>query len=162
MTTDKIIKGAKFSEDGKYRYGLHRIWNNSKPKVLFILLNPSTADSLENDKTIGKCVKYAKDWGYGGIYVSNIFAYKSVNSSDLLNVENPYGEDNDYYRLEMADKSSLIVCAWGNSDIIKKLKPNLDFSSIKKPLHVLDLSKDGTPKQPLYLKSNLKPQFYKA
>ena len=56
---------AVFSPDRLHRYGLWRIWDDDLPKVLFIGLNPSTADELKNDPTIRRCIGYAKDWGYG-------------------------------------------------------------------------------------------------
>ena len=42
---------ALFSKDQKHRYLLERTWNNSKKKLLFIMLNPSGADSKKDDPT---------------------------------------------------------------------------------------------------------------
>ena len=66
---------AIFSPDRIHRYGLWRIWDDALPKVLFIGLNPSTADELKNDPTIRRCIGYAKDWGYGGYIMGNIYCF---------------------------------------------------------------------------------------
>ena len=64
---------AYFSKDRIYRYALWRIWNHNLPKVVFIGLNPSTADEIEDDPTIRRCMSYADNWGYGGYIMGNIF-----------------------------------------------------------------------------------------
>ena len=76
-------KGAIISKDKKHRYRLWRIWDDSLPKALFIMLNPSTADVMLDDPTIRRCIGFAKSWGYGGIYVGNIFSLRSSNPKDL-------------------------------------------------------------------------------
>ena len=67
-------KGAVISECQNYRYSLWRIWDESKPLIGFIGLNPSTADHREDDKTISRCIKFADSWGAGGFYMMNLFA----------------------------------------------------------------------------------------
>ena len=64
-------KDAILSEDRKYRYVLSRIWDESKPLVVIIGLNPSTADEKDDDNTIKKCINFSKNWGYGGLYMLN-------------------------------------------------------------------------------------------
>ena len=58
--------GAVFSPDRIYRYVLYRVWDEAKPRVMFIGLNPSTADESVDDPTIRRCKRFAADWGYGG------------------------------------------------------------------------------------------------
>ena len=57
-----LFSDAFFSKDRLYRYALWRIWDNELPKVLFIGLNPSTADEVKDDPTIRRCIRYALDW----------------------------------------------------------------------------------------------------
>lgn len=152
-------KGAKISECGTYRYQLWRIWDKDLPKVLFIMLNPSTADANTDDPTIRRCIGFAKSWGYGGFYVGNLFAYRSTSPKGLLDADDAFGEWNNYHLNEMAEKCDLVVCAWGNAPILKKMKYYPTLNNISKPKHYIDLAKDGTPKHPLYLKGDLKPQL---
>lgn len=66
-------KGAEFSECRKYRYVLWRRWDwkGYGNQVMFIGLNPSTADETEDDPTIRRCIRFAKDWGYSGLLMMN-------------------------------------------------------------------------------------------
>lgn len=156
-----IQKGAVISDCGKYRYQLWRIWDDSKPKVLFLMLNPSTADSEQNDPTIIRCINFAKSWEYGGLYVGNLFAYRSTDPKGLLKPFDPVGKHNDYHITIMSEKCEIAVCAWGNFDIVKNMRADHNpIYHVKVPLYYLELSVNGTPKHPLYLKSNLKPIKY--
>lgn len=153
---------AVLSSCRRYRYSLTRIWNNQLPKLMFIMLNPSTADETNNDPTIRRCIRYAKEWGYGGLYVCNLFSYRATKPLDLLNTEEPIGEENYMYIKQIAEQVDKVICAWGNKHIVKKILTHqnplelLDFISSK--LYCIELSKDGTPKHPLYLKAHLLPK----
>lgn len=159
MEADAII-----SDCGKFRYSLSRVWDASKPKVLFIMLNPSTADAENDDATIRRCKGYAESWGYGGFFVGNLFPFRSTEPKELLKCDNPIGDKNEEYLKTMAEHCCLIVCAWGNSPIVSKIEKRFpDYKPLKHfyHLHYLELSKDGTPKHPLYLLKTLTPTQYK-
>lgn len=153
---------ATISECGNYRYTLTRTWDESKPKVMFIMLNPSTADANNDDPTIRRCVNFAKSWDYGGLYVCNLFAFRATNPKELLKVGNPFGDQNIWHTRKLSDEVDTIVCAWGNKPILNKiLKETSPYSLLHfvlPKLHFLELSKDGTPKHPLYLNGDLKPK----
>ncbi|MBK0384525.1 DUF1643 domain-containing protein [Pedobacter sp. SD-b] len=160
-----VTSSAVISDCKKYRYTLTRTWNDEKPRVLFIMLNPSTAEADKDDPTIRRCVGFAKSWGYGGIYVVNLFALRATNPKDLLTAPFVVGVENEKWFRRMSSIADLVVCAWGNSPIVNKLQKRLDhtwkpLSWINKPLHYLELSKDGTPKHPLYLLKDLKPKEF--
>ena len=162
-----VIASAVLSDCGKYRYSLSRVWDEAKPRVLFIMLNPSTADAENDDPTIRRCIGFAKDWGYGGVYVVNLFSLRATNPKDLLKAPFVVGVENEKWFRRMSALAHLVVCAWGNSSIVDKLQKRLDhnwkpLSWIDKPLHYLELSNDGTPKHPLYLSKNLKPVRYEV
>lgn len=155
-------KSAIISECGKYRYLLRRVWGSEK-MVCFIMLNPSTADSFEDDPTIRRCISFAKKWGYGGMYVVNLFAYRATNPRELLSVKDPIGEKNRTYILQYFDASDLVICAWGNYSILKKLFANnpIPYKGIYHPeTFCLGFNKNGDPKHPLYLSSETLPQRY--
>lgn len=152
MIKTKEIRGAIISDCTNYRYQLWRIWDDSLPKIMFIMLNPSTADSDIDDPTVRRCIGYAELWGYGGLYVGNLYAYRATDPSVLSNVEDAIGPDNEKHLKEMESRCEKIVCAWGNSEG----RPEHLFSNISN-LHYLKLNQDGTPAHPLYLKRDLKP-----
>tara|TARA_B100000700_G_scaffold322115_1_gene422887 strand:- start:224 stop:622 length:399 start_codon:yes stop_codon:yes gene_type:complete len=124
---------------------------------MFIGLNPSTADENKDDPTIRRCIKFAKSWDYGGVYVTNLFSYRSNSPRKMKNFCNPIGNENDKWIKKLSKKSDLIIAAWGNDGIhLNRFKailnqiPNLKY--IRK-------NKSGQPSHPLYLKSNLKPKI---
>lgn len=160
-----VLSSAVISECGKYRYLLTRIWDENKPKVMFIMLNPSTADANNDDPTIRRCIGFAKSWGYGALYVVNLFALRATNPQKLLTAPFLVGVENEKWIRQTSNLVNLVICAWGNSLIVDKLQKRLDhtwkpLSWINKPLHYLELSNDGTPKHPLYLSKNLTPKTF--
>jgi hypothetical protein len=68
---DYITSCTQFSDCKKYRFALERIWNETLPKIMYIGINPSTANTNEDDNTIVKMVYIAQNNGYGGIFVLN-------------------------------------------------------------------------------------------
>ena len=76
-------KRAIISECGLYRYELHRTWDKKKGKVLFIMLNPSTADAVNDDTTTIRCINYAKRWGFGSMMIGNIYPFRAKRPKDL-------------------------------------------------------------------------------
>ena len=76
-------KDTVISTLGQHRYCLTRTWDEDKGKVLFIMLNPSTADAEKDDATTTRCINYAKKWGYGGIMIGNIYSYRTKSPKIL-------------------------------------------------------------------------------
>ena len=83
-------KDAQLSTCRKYRYALWRTWDEAKPQVMIIGLNPSTADETKDDPTITRCINFAKAWGYGGVCMANLFAYRATAPSDVKASIDPY------------------------------------------------------------------------
>ena len=149
-----INKTASFSSCRKYRYSLSRIWDKQKKFVLFIGLNPSTADEKVDDPTIRRCVNYAKKWGYGGFIMVNLFAYRATLPSNLKKVKYPVGRDNDKYIVKLSKKADITVAAWGNNGNLYNRDKHV--LSLVPNLMCLKVNKSGQPAHPLYLKKDLK------
>lgn len=77
-------KEAKFSGCGKYRYWLKRIWDADKSFAMCIALNPSTANGDKDDPTITRLSNLLNAHGFGGFYMTNLFALISSNPEDLV------------------------------------------------------------------------------
>ena len=154
-----LFSNAFFSKDRKHRYALWRVWNNKLPKVLFIGLNPSTADEVKDDPTIRRCINYAKDWGYGGYIMGNIFAYRSTDPKNLKITTDPIGIDNNSWLIKLHSEASLTIGAWGNHG--KYLDRGEEVSNLIDNLYCLRITKEGHPSHPLYLPGNLKPIILK-
>jgi len=151
-------KDALLSEDRIYRYSLSRTWNTSKPYILFVGLNPSTADENKDDPTIRRCINYAKCWSYGGLWMANLFAYRATLPADLKKVNEPVGLDNDMHITNLSKQADMTVIAWGNDgSYLGRDKQVLKL--IKSPM-CLNINKSGQPSHPLYQKMSLSPQPY--
>jgi len=147
-----IKKSAVFSNCRKYRYSLTRSWNSAGGYVLFIGLNPSIADEKIDDPTLTRCINFAKDWGYGGLIMVNLFAYISTYPIDLKKVKLPIGNNNNKHILKNHQKSQLTVAAWGNDGhFLKRDKEVLKI--ICNPM-CLNINKSGQPAHPLYQKKD--------
>ena len=149
--------GAIFSQCRKYRYVLWRIWDDLKPKLLFIGLNPSTGNELEDDPTIRRIKKFANNWGYGGVYLMNLYAYITPNPKDLFK-QTDLQKDNFKHMLHYSKLSNNILLAYGNF----KLPNSQPIDIIKyymkhKNIFILGTNKNGTPKHPLYISGNTQP-----
>jgi len=153
---------ATFSPCRKYRYTLWRIWTPPAQKfrpVMFIGLNPSTADETKDDPTIRRCVGFAKAWGYNALVMTNLFAYRATKPEDMLAHEAPIGPENNGI-LGTLSAQMPVIAAWGvhgshygRGECIRRILPNLYY---------LRLTKDGHPAHPLYLSKTLTPQPWLA
>ena len=148
-------KAAILSEDNLYRYQLSRIWDESKPLILFIMLNPSTADADVDDPTIRRVIRFTTSWGYGGVYVANLYAFRSTDPKALKHTDDPVGKENVSYITHLIGMADKVVYAWGNNQ-----KEPIWLSELVQTPYCIDLSKNGIPKHPLYLKSDLFPKVY--
>lgn len=109
------------------------------------------------------CERRARAWGYGGLIVTNIFAWRSTDPAALYSVPDPIGPGNDEAIVEAACRAQLIVCAWGNhgklngrGETVRKRLANLAT------LHYLKLSSlTGQPYHPLYVSYARKPQVWR-
>ena len=147
--------GAVFSDCRKFRYALWRMWDEDKPLVMIIGLNPSTADEKVNDPTITRCISFACSWGYGGVCVTNLFGFRATAPTELKSYHDPIGKENDAWVHEMAKEAAIKVAAWGNHG--KFLNRSVEFLSSLDQLHCIKMNKSGEPAHPLYLKAELKP-----
>ena len=103
-TVDDIDYGAIFDINGRYRYSLWRAWSSYHPRIAFVLLNPSTADEQRNDPTIRRCIGFARAWNFGSMEVVNLFAYRTTDCRELLKIDDPVGEENNYYLIQAVER----------------------------------------------------------
>jgi len=150
-----MMSNAALSACRTYRYDLCRGWGDPKRMVAFIGLNPSTADETKEDPTIRRCIGFAKAWGYGGIHMLNLFAFRATDPKAMKTADDPVGPLNDYYIMGVHMLCEKTVAAWGShggymdrSAAVRKLIPEL---------YCLKTNRDGQPAHPLYLKKDLKP-----
>lgn len=183
-----VSKGATISKDGRYRYRLWREWRLwperahwrwmegedgkvavdgageplGRPKVvLFVMLNPSTADGEEDDPTIRRCVDFSRRWGYDRMEVVNLFAFRATDPAQLLTLDDaddPVGPDNvDAFRGLIEDRDDFfgsgvdkVVCAWGAHGAHLGQDETVMGWLGDAPCFALNVTRDGHPSHPLY------------
>jgi len=158
------VSVARYSDCERYRYDLTRTWEQSGPKALFVMLNPSTATELANDPTIARVEQRARSLGFGAYRVCNLFAWRATEPKQLLRAAEPVGPDNDDVLVEACRWADQIICAWGNhgafddrgAEVERLLRRTADR------LFHLGLTLGGHPKHPLYLPYSIQPAQWLA
>lgn len=159
----EVEAGASFSKCERYRYTLWRTWREGGTRAMFIMLNPSTADENKLDPTVTRCRNFAEAWGYGGLLVCNIFAYRATKPQDMKAQNDPVGPCNDAILKSSAKtivrEGGVVICAWSQHGKLlgraQTVRTMLFNASIK--MHYLRMGAGGMPHHPLYLPADLVP-----
>jgi hypothetical protein len=148
---------ALFSPCGLCRYSLQRSWDDDAPVLVFLMLNPSTADEVATDATLRVCLRRAMTGGFGMLRVLNLFALRATDPAALRTADDPVGPRNDAAirdgLTDLRHAGDRIVCAWGNhgshqdraAQVLQRLRAG------RHELHHLGLNKGGAPRHPLYV-----------
>jgi hypothetical protein len=171
---------ADISPCGRYRYLLEREWRGThdpknwrwlgakdgagaepgKPKaVMFVMLNPSTADGTSDDPTIRRCVGFAKSWRYEAISVVNLFAYRATKTKDLFSAGDTlvHGPRNQEVIERAARGAGVIIAAWGAHGGWGAQDEIVRGWLHRYPIYTLGLTKNGQPRHPLYVPGDTMP-----
>jgi hypothetical protein len=172
---DAATGSAYLSADGVYRYSLTR--EIADPQfgcldeddrggtVTFVGLNPSTADATQDDPTIRRCVRFAREWGFDRLKMVNLFAYRATNPDDLcravLDGSHIVGPENDHVISLAFGGSDKIVAAWGAVTPMLALRV-YEFAETFGgwQMWALGLTKHGSPRHPLYMRADSVPVLY--
>lgn len=147
-----MITDATFSQCRKYRYALQRLWGSDGPLCMFICLNPSTADEAQDDPTVRRLIGFARSWGYRGLWLGNLFAFRATDPHVMRKAADPIGPRNDEYLQVMAGDSDIIVAAWGAQGC--HLRRSREVHLLIPTMKCFGLTMNGEPKHPLYLSKN--------
>ncbi|WP_116996356.1 DUF1643 domain-containing protein [Desertimonas flava] len=148
------------NEPGDYRYLLTRDWLTGDGTVLYVMLNPSTADTANDDPTIRRCKTFAQVHGFARLEVVNLFAARATKPERLLSLDDPVGPANERYVADAMQRADLVVFAWGAwlATLTAKKRLRLaptDVEAIAAQLdvtpHCLGLTSSGLPRHPLYV-----------
>lgn len=158
------IFGEERTANGEYtfRYSLSRTWDHSLPKMLTILLNPSTADQNNADPTNTRGEMRAREYGYGANIFVNLFACRTPSPAVMKKFIDPVGPENDTVILSEIAKADLVLLGWGTHgnhmgrdiEVLDMLRAN-DIE-----LMALDVTKHGHPKHILYVPYSKTPKPY--
>lgn len=160
---------AIFNATQTHRYTLYRhirpagkIRPFDGDTVTFIGLNPSTATETIDDPTIRRCKRFAADWGFKQMWMTNIFAYRSTDPYRLMTATDPVGQYNDFFILHCCQRSQLVVAAWGNHGIYQNraaaVKRLLADNNVT--IRAFQVTSKGQPKHPLYMRADAVPKRF--
>ena len=147
-----------FSADRRYRYTLdHRLPElaagpRQSRLVMWIGLNPSTADENQLDPTLRRIAAFSRREGFGGFVMTNLFAFRATRPADMMAAPEPVGPDNDRFLARTARRCELVVAAWGAhgdfGDRAARVRRLLRGARI---VH-LGCTQGGHPRHPLYVR----------
>ena len=168
---------ARFSDDMTMRYRLARKLTDSPgaalcfmnmtgaapihasteleaKRVVFLMLNPSTANAFKPDPTITECIKRSRALDADVLEVVNLFALRTPYPADLKKcARSGRGGDhiNDGEILTACIGAQYVIAAWGNDGGLDSrewhVRQQLDRVGVK--LHHLGTTQAGEPKHPL-------------
>ena len=150
-------KSAILSPCRLYRYELWRRWS-AEPTVVFIGLNPSTADESADDPTLRKCIAFAQRWGYGAVCMANLFAFRATQPKDMMAAADPVGPENDAHLRRLVSVGTMFIAAWGTGGVFQN-RANAVRQFLPK-LRALKINQDGSPGHPLYLRGDSTPFLF--
>jgi hypothetical protein len=166
--TDGIIRSARLSDDEVYRYVLGRRWADDGPLATFVMLNPSTADAVEDDRTIRRCIGFARDWGCVALHVLNLYAYRTKSPAVMWAAQGEgidvVGPRNDGYLLRHIATACTagwpLVAAWGAGAGQSRVEEVLAMPGARVAFQCLGRNANGSPKHPLYLPKSARLERY--
>ena len=160
MTDLFTSRSCVFSPCRVYRYRLDIRWEEG-PLCNFIMLNPSTADEIANDPTVERCERRARKWGYAGLIVTNLFAFRATNPCVMKAAADPVGPENDRHIFNAAYDAGMVLCGWGNHGChggrSKAVREMLREARIE--CFALTTCANGEPGHPLYVSYDVKPKL---
>lgn len=149
-------KGAIFSPCRAYRYLLTREWGEG-PVAVFVGLNPSTADENVDDPTIRREIRFAREWGFDGLWKLNLFGFRATDPAEMKRQRAPVGSENDFHLCGVCTdpRAGVVVAAWGTHGnhqsrawiVRRKLLPGVAWMCLGK-------TKGGAPRHPLYVRAD--------
>lgn len=158
---DGMLATAVMDDTRTYRYLLTRIWDTSTQPMVWVMLNPSTADAMEDDATIRRCVGFARREHCGGIAVVNLFALRSTNPRALRDHPDPIGPHNDAFLRQATSSLGPVVAGWGAGGVLggRAATVTRTLTAAGVQMRALGVTSTGQPRHPLYLpgKAGLEP-----
>jgi len=160
MIRNAVFSDPDFPERSLYRYTLERRWNDWGPSLLWILLNPSTADAQTDDPTNRRGINFSRDWGYGACVFVNLFAYRTPKPKLMKGAINPIGPANDAHIWDQTEKCDDIIVAWGVNGAYLNRHSEILHLLRNHELLCLGTTQRGYPKHPLFLRADTDLRIY--
>ncbi len=155
-----VMGDATFSADGRYRQLMRRWLGETFPDryILFIGMNPSTADATVNDPTCAREWTFAQREGFDAMVKANVGDYRATDPKMLLapGVVASSPENLPAIRAVAAKADKVVLC---HGKLNKALAPagRALIEALRAdgvPLWCFGQNADGSTKHPLYLRAD--------
>jgi hypothetical protein len=145
--------------DGQFRWTLQRVWG-AGANIVWVGLNPSTADDLRDDPTMLREISFSQAWGFGSLTKVNIFPFRSASPRDLCRwlgerddpeVSHAVARNHSVVK-NVLRGSTIRIAAWGNNvqhADLKSFLANIMINKNKWEWHALGTNANGSPKHTL-------------
>lgn len=157
LFADPAASGAMFDAARRYRYRLWRRWSDG-PLIVWMMLNPSTADERDPDPTLTRCRNFSAQWGFGSLEIVNVYAFRSAHPKDLWTIDDPVGPLNDKIIENAFRRADKLMLGWGNnakSHDVARVCAIMNRVGIEP--FCLKITEQGQPWHPLYLAADTEP-----
>lgn len=157
---DGVRGDAEFSGDGRHRILMRRWLGEAFPKryLLFIGMNPSTADATVNDPTCAREWTFARREGFDAMIKANVGDYRATHPKMLLEpgVVASSPANLPAIRAAAAGADKVVLC---HGKLNKALVPAgaALVEAMREDgidLWCFGVNGDGSPKHPLYLRAD--------
>lgn len=159
-----VVSEAVYSPCERYRYTLTRVWDAAAPRVLFVMLNPSTATEVQTDPTVERCGRRARALGFGAVRVVNLFALRATDPRVMRAEADPVGPCNDVAILSgvLDWRPERVICAWGmhGQHLGRAGQVEEMLRGTGQRLWHLRLTASGQPRHPLYIGYDRQPEVW--
>lgn len=133
------------------------VWNESRPSMLWVLLNPTGEGHAFNNMTHVRCVNIAQHAGFGTAIAVNLFTVL-CSCGHLLRHMAPnkaigrYADEVIELAATNLGSGGKIVCAWGTRGAMHGRGDEVAarLRGLGHALHVIALTRNGQPHHPLY------------
>lgn len=145
---------CQFSPCWKYRYTLEHVMEPLLPtrRIMWIGLNPSTADEANLDPTLRRIRAFSLAWGFTSFVMTNLFAFRATQPSEMLRQQDPVGPENDMYLFGVAQRCETVVACWGTiGRRNQRDEAVLALLGAERKVFCLGTNGGLTPKHPLYV-----------
>lgn len=159
---------------GQERYRT-RLWRWSRVQtatakasaVLFVMLNPSTADGEQDDPTIRRCRSFQERDGFDLLLVANLFEWRATDPRDLERtpIERRNTSGSDLNLVQLATVADRVIVGWGDQgrrhpERVEKVLGLL--LAVRGCVYCLGKSLHGAPRHPLMVRRDTEVQVFRG
>ena len=160
-----LVRDAEFSDDYRFRHKLMRDWTvegQHSRTILWIGMNPSTANIDFNDPSCHREFLFSRQWEYTRYLKGNILDYRATRPRDI---PRDLGAARSLRNLEaigeMAADAECVVIAHGN--MLKRHHPAIDdvlrvLAQNRVPMFCLGWTGKGVPRHVLTVPADVQLQ----